>query len=290
MNANLPFQIYVIGDTHIRPSTIIEYLEKNNIPFEKISPTFYTTIPAHFDPVRSQVLSKKHLSLSEIGCANSHQLCYKRLLNSESDYALVLEDDAELVDSDFNSVTLLAKKFIAENSRKFESESRALLFYTESANLLEIKNSTNEFFVLRGNASHAMAYLLNGSAALELLNKNANLDYVADWPKGTNVNFYLTKKRLFNHGSKNAKVKSLIETGRMLSKLPSKDKFILNLKILILIEYVLYRKYFRNLADFIRILWWPLIGWQINRLCASSSEVWGDGVKIKKSHFLNFTS
>ena len=288
--AQLPFEIFVIGDNQIRPSRIINLLETRGIPFQTVPPTFYSSSPNHFNQARSQILSKKLLSLSEMGCANSHLLCYKRLLDSDSEYALVLEDDAELINSDCHELVEIANMFINRNFLNTKSKSRLLLYYTESANLLENKVSKGEFLVVRGNPSHAMAYLLNRSAAKELLTANAYLDYVPDWPKGTSLEFYLTRRRLFNHGSKLGTVESLLERGRKQSKLNVRERNILNIRILLLVQYFANREFFSSFTDFVRILWWPLVEWQINRIHASSSETWGEGVKVKKSRHNNFNS
>ena len=49
-----------------------------------------------FSRVRSFIASKKRLSDAEIGVAMSHVGCYRRMVEAEEPYALVLEDDVSL--------------------------------------------------------------------------------------------------------------------------------------------------------------------------------------------------
>ena len=54
------------------------------------------TIKANCNDQGFDYTDKRRLSPTEMGCAWSHRNVYKRLINSEEEYALVLEDDAVL--------------------------------------------------------------------------------------------------------------------------------------------------------------------------------------------------
>jgi glycosyl transferase family 25 len=263
---DLRISIFVISDPNIRPSKILSLLENEGIKHRKVSPIFLKHYPAEFNSKRSQVLSKKRLSLSEIGCATAHLSCYSNFLESGDDFALVFEDDAHLIDSNLDSLYDLTRKFLEFKKATFKHESIAMLYYSESANVIQ----ANEYFYnIVGNASHAMAYLINRLSAMELLKRNAQYDYVADWPKGTEIKFFLPKIKLFEHGSKNGSVESFIELGRLDNTLNFQSKIIQNLKIIFFVAYFKNISFFSGISDYIRILWMPIFQWQYFRILSN---------------------
>jgi len=260
---DLRISTFVISDPNIRPSKILSLLENEGIIYRRVSPIFLEHYPVEFNSKRSQVLSKKRLSLSEIGCASAHLSCYLKFLESGDDYALIFEDDAHLIDSNIDSLYELTRNFLAFKKATFKRESIALLYYSESANVIQ----ANEYFYkIVGNASHAMAYLINRLSAMELLKKNAHFDYVADWPKGTGIKFFLPKIKLFEHGSKKGFVESFIELGRLDNTLNFQSKIIQNLKIIFFVTYFKNISFFSGITDYIKILWIPIFQWQYFRV------------------------
>jgi len=259
---DLGVAIFVISDPNIRSSKILDLLENRRTKHQRISPIFLKQNPINFNAKRSLILSKKHLTLSEIGCAKSHLTCYEKFLSSNKDFAIIFEDDADLIDANTDAFYETTKKFLLFTDKKSKSEPTVLLYYTESANLI-IAN--DDFYSIVGNASTTMAYLINRLAAVELLARNANYDYVADWPKGTSIKFFLPTINLFEHGSKNGSVVSLIEPDRFSSKLNMKRKILQNLRIISFENYFSNIKYFNGLTEYMRILWIPLLQWQLFR-------------------------
>lgn len=78
-------------------------LDRLGIPFERF-PAVYgkdltpTARAKGFSRIRSFIASKKRMSDAEIGVAMSHVGCYRRMVETEERYALVLEDDVVLSD------------------------------------------------------------------------------------------------------------------------------------------------------------------------------------------------
>jgi glycosyl transferase family 25 len=76
-------------------------LERLGIPFERFPAVYGKELAPEarargFSRVRSFIASKKRLSDAEIGVAMSHVGCYRRMVEAEEPYALVLEDDVSL--------------------------------------------------------------------------------------------------------------------------------------------------------------------------------------------------
>lgn len=260
---DLRISIFVISDPNIRPSKILSLLENEGIKHHRVSPIFLKQYPVEFNAKRSQVLSKKRLSLSEIGCAKAHLSCYSKFLESDDDFALIFEDDAHLIDSDLDSLYNLTRKFMDFNKATFKYDSIAMLYYSESANIIQ---ANQYFYNIVGNASHAMAYLINRLSAMDLLKRNAQSDYVADWPKGTGIRFFLPESRLFEHGSKNGSVESFIEPARLFNTLDFQSKILQNLKIIFFVTYFRNISFFSGINDYVRILWVPIFQWQFFRV------------------------
>jgi glycosyl transferase family 25 len=55
-------------------------------------------VAADFDPQRSRQLAGRPLSRGELGCAMSHRLIYRRMIERAEPLAVVIEDDAVLMD------------------------------------------------------------------------------------------------------------------------------------------------------------------------------------------------
>ena len=115
-----------------------------------------------------------NMSKSEIGCALSHIKIYKKIINHNLDFALILEDDAIFT----NKFTEDLKKFIIKNL-KYKKQIMLLSelweFYKkplDKNNNYEIVDVTNAFF------THS--YFINREAAKSLVSFNFPIKTVAD--------------------------------------------------------------------------------------------------------------
>ena len=78
-------------------------LDRIGIAFERFPAVYGKGLTPYarakgFSHIRSFIASKKRLSDAEIGVAMSHVGCYRRMIESNDHYALVLEDDVALLD------------------------------------------------------------------------------------------------------------------------------------------------------------------------------------------------
>lgn len=111
----------------------------------------------------------RYLNEGEVGCALSHRLCYKALLDSDSSYAMVLEDDISVI-RDWNSLPWDDISMTLDVSRP-----RAL-FLSGDYWRLSSKNITRVF-----DAVGAYAYLLNRPAAEAILSVKKPFVVADDW-------------------------------------------------------------------------------------------------------------
>lgn len=171
---------------------------------------------------RIQLTLQKHLngrriSLGEYYCAKGHDLIYRRFLQSESEWALILEEDVTAA-KNLDEIRMLVKNFSAPSIIHLGGISQVL------------NNSPNETFWVRriftvasphgndhviaqvkGNVFGAYAYLINRTAAMIAVDGNERLKQpqLADWPATwrSKVNFYLTKEMYFHVELQNSLIK-----------------------------------------------------------------------------------
>ena len=134
-----------------------------------------------FDVEYYKERSRTSLSLGMIGCTLSHRLCYKKLLESEDNFALILEDDAI-----FSKDIQIILPILYNNIRNIVEPTVIILspsyIYTTMTKH-ENYNLCNCF-----EATMTIGYLINKSAAYSILNGIIRPHYVADdW-------YYLRKK------------------------------------------------------------------------------------------------
>lgn len=137
----------------------------------------------------------RNISLSEIGIALAHRQIYQQIIEGDHSWALVLEDDAIITDAN-----LLTSQI--ENSISFSPDiPRISLLYHHAKGLID--SSTNSTFKRsKITPSYAVAYVLNKSAAHELLKSQTPISSVADWPVCSHkVDYWLSKSFAIMHGS-----------------------------------------------------------------------------------------
>ena len=137
-------------------------------------------LPNKYESMVDRKLAKKRIgadiSDSEIACALSHALVYKKIIDENIDNAIILEDDCILGD-DFAE---MVKNKLCENSGKgfiylYHLHARAIygskgIFYKEynSVKLAKVAKST-------------VAYYLTLKIAKELYKDSVPISYFADW-------------------------------------------------------------------------------------------------------------
>jgi glycosyl transferase family 25 len=274
MTSVIDIPSFVIADSEIRSSPLLQQLPRIVNSFTLVAPTFLTEYPPNFDEGRSYAKMKRKLSLSELGCATSHLQIYKTMVASKIDLALVFEDDA-LIRTDSE---LVFKRIVNDlkNSEKLLGEwPRIFSLYTESANIIGASDISNFRFV--DTPSQTVCYVLNLPAARQLLDSNINLDYVADWPKIPGLTFYLCEKNLIEHGSKEQH-NSMIEKSRSVERPTKFHKLKTAFEISTFRHYRKHKKYFSDFRSYVLVIMWPMGRWQILRFGGRRTNEWSNGV------------
>ena len=136
---------------------------------------------------------------SEMGCAAAHLSAYEALLQSRSQWALVLEDDALVADCD--SLGELVAKIIEMT----KSTGHVISLYSEGP---LFASSSAEFETrlpltrLRLAPQGAVAYLVDRVAARKLTAAQSPLSNVSDWPlNARDLEFYYVPNSLIDHAT-----------------------------------------------------------------------------------------
>lgn len=156
-----------------------EYMEKllSDYPFMDV--TFIPAINGRqmtedqrkdaFDYEASMKHYGRLLNDGEIGCALSHRLCYKSLLDSDSPYAMILEDDISII-RDFNSLPW------DDITRKINVSQPRVVFFSGDYWRMSSKSITRAF-----DAVGAYAYIINKAAASAILSVQKPFVVADDW-------------------------------------------------------------------------------------------------------------
>ena len=124
---------------------------------------------ASFDYDASMKHYGRYLNEGEVGCALSHRLCYKALLDSDSPFAMVLEDDISVI-RDWNSLPW------DDITRTLDVSRPRVLFLSGDYWRLSSSSITRVF-----DAVGAYAYIINRAAAEAIMGIKAPFVVADDW-------------------------------------------------------------------------------------------------------------
>lgn len=128
-----------------------------------------------FDIKRFWYIEKRYPLPGEIGCTLSHRECYRRLLNSKEEFALILEDDVRFLAKE-ETVESLLKEAIGKipNRPYIMTLSRHMIYYPKS------EYQVGQYSFCRVyHAWGTCAYLINRKGA-EVMQGIGKAYYVAD--------------------------------------------------------------------------------------------------------------
>ncbi|WP_102408555.1 glycosyltransferase family 25 protein [Parabacteroides bouchesdurhonensis] len=147
---------------------LVEAVDGRELPGEEIPRLFDTE---HFmDRYHGRIPL-----MGEIGCTLSHRKCYRKLLESDEEYALILEDDATfLYPEKMASYYEACRKLISGKADVILSSSRCLLYTYRRQRV----NGFDFYPVHTAFATHA--YIINRKAAMKILQKDELPSMVAD--------------------------------------------------------------------------------------------------------------
>ena len=158
------------------------YMERIISPFDYLDVHFVDAVYGRnlgedelreqFDVPSSVLLYGRALNRGEIGCTLSHFKCYRRLLESQSDYCLILEDD----------VTVLSDLVIIKSLVPLLNKKEPLILLLSGDFWYSTKKELNEHYDIANvvDAVGSYAYMVNRAAAKLLLHENVRPFTVAD--------------------------------------------------------------------------------------------------------------
>jgi glycosyl transferase family 25 len=216
-------------------------------------------VPDWYDMGRARAYNNMDLVPGEIGCAMSHRDLQLQISAIESDWVMVLEDDALVSDGEALSQLLgwIRSSFAA-------NEPKLISLYSEGAVLSH--RPVGGIAACIREPSFTVGYCITPSAALLLSEANRDLAFCADWPRGSGVSFYLCTDSPLLHGDGTSS--SLIgqrqgeNVRKPLSWSNLSPQLIINrLSLYLFLHYFRNRRYFNGVRDYYgkvlrhRILW-----------------------------------
>lgn len=177
--ANFLVQI-ISTNGRIRGHNLLDSLQTQKIKYSIVDGVIPDIIDFKNKKLHSPELSKlinfREIKIGEVGCSLAHKKCSTNLLNSNYQFGLVLEDDAEIV-NDFNFE--LIKKFLSVEIPRIIIlgwiPGFAIAYNSKSKN-------ADDLFKLVTPATCTFAYALNKSAAELIVNNGSKIMDLADWP------------------------------------------------------------------------------------------------------------
>jgi GR25 family glycosyltransferase involved in LPS biosynthesis len=270
---------FVIGDDIRRKMLVLDNLYKFRFKPEIVTPNFFQEWPENFSKKRSLALTRRSLSLGEIGCAKSHIDCYEKFLSNKHPLTLIFEDDAHIAQINFNEF-IYALQQIEVMEANSENLGRVYTFFTESAIVKKETTSEPTFFRVLGEPSHGVCYVANRKGAEALISANKNLDFQADWPKSASIKYFLYSNKLISHGETYQIHDSFLDSQRK-SLTHSKIKTsYLAIKSIFFVTYILNKQYYKSKNQYLLINVLPILKWRLHRCFSKQLKNWPNGVRI----------
>lgn len=226
------FKIFVISDYSGREEALLVELNSAKLSYQIQEAIFFQKIPDFWNSKLSYLMTRRKLSINELGCASAHQNTYDFMVHNEVSFALVFEDDAII-----NNIDGLLKSIHLAISQKF-APGFILSFYSENA---EIPRSNPDGLKIRkcySPPSGAVCYLLDFDAARILLEANQSLIYPPDWPLTEEIDFYINVEKLVSHSGSS----SYLDVGRNKNKISAAKRFVNLLDLFLLSRYLKIRR------------------------------------------------
>lgn len=163
-----------LAESQDRRNYIIEQASNEKLTFEIIDAVNGKKIASNL----LSIIKKEHsyaVTPGEIGCSLSHLIAYKKLLDSNHEAALILEDDVIIPDGISNLLLSISKKIDTEKPNIYLL-SKVNHFNKKEHITISDKIAIHEAY----NATFAHAYIINRKAAKNLLDKLLPIWCVAD--------------------------------------------------------------------------------------------------------------
>lgn len=200
---------------------------------------------------KQKLVYGRYLIFGEIGSAISHDLVYKKLIDSKS-ACIVLEDDARI--PNIKNFETQVTQFLSKYSK--DSVILSFLPWNHKNLVLDKFVSNHKFFKLFGCAPLCVANLLTEKALVELAVSNNDYAYLPDWPP-IKSKFYTSVVGTIIHGDD--KTYSVIDRAGM----NSTSKYFLKFTFF---PYFSSTHSFSGIGEYISACIIPFYTWRIDNL------------------------
>ena len=270
---------FVIGDNNRRKMLVLDNLNKFRFKPEIVTPNFLQEWPENFSKKRSLALTRRSLSLGEIGCAKSHIDCYGKFLSNKHPLTLIFEDDAYLAQINFSEfISALEQIEVMEDN--LENLGRVYTFFTESAIIKKETTSEPKFLRVLGEPSHGVCYVVNRRGAEALIGVNKNFDFQADWPRSASIKYFLYSNKLISHGETYQIHDSFLDSQRKALNHSKIKTSYLAVKSIFFVTYILNKQYYKSKNQYLLINVLPILKWRLHRCFSKQLKNWPNGVRI----------
>lgn len=227
----------------LRNPTLKSVLYQHEIPFKEIEAIFLKDFPDEYSPKRALTRGKRSLNIREIGCIKVHNSAYTDFLNSEENWALIIEDDGIITD-------IAELKKAIDFLINFDCQwPMVVSLYFHDTILIGARSIAPNILKVVGIPPSAVAYFINRQAAVRLVESHKSFSFPADWPRDSGVHFYGWSKKCITHPIN--RNQSLIGMDRNYKQ---NKRIIRILSDFTLITYIRNRTEFRSLGEYSRIL------------------------------------
>lgn len=187
------------------------------------------------------------LTSGVLGCALAHRQVATLLLESSYDWAIVLEDDAQIIDAEH----------IAERAQSFsarvDNSLPMILLFTWNPGFQFVNGRPG---LLEGTSicsytpSSSVAYLVNRGAAKMIVERQTPVAYNADWPLLASEVVFMTDDA---NPVQHADLPSMVDTQGRSQTMPS----FWRIRILTLSWYLQHRKSFESFSHYLELILLP---------------------------------
>jgi GR25 family glycosyltransferase involved in LPS biosynthesis len=191
--------------------------------------------------------SMTRLTPGVLGCALAHRQVATLLLESDYDWAIVLEDDAQVIDA-----ALIARR-AQSLSASVESTVPTLLLFAWDP---KFQFASGRSGLVEGTSvcsftpTSSVAYLINKGAAKMIVDRQTPVAYLADWPLLASEVVIMTDNA---HPVRHADLPSTIDTQGRTQFMP----LFWRTRILTLSWYLQHHNFFENFSHFLEYIFLP---------------------------------
>ena len=204
--------VLIISSSKVRQGDLINSLGGfdwvESLVIDGVDAKHLLKIPDIYDFKAFEYLNKRPILVGELGCALAHLNAYKKIVENSWDWALVLEDNARIFDSEFDVLPGIIQG-LSKNEKLFKHSGKIIYLRPGTSKFVASKfelNSEEHLYLLKTVLRETKGYLINQSAARIAVDQGLPIKDVADWPHWLHrIDFLVTTKDLIwvdrSHGT-----------------------------------------------------------------------------------------